>query len=495
KRTDTPRSIEYAVNGSELPDLSFDIGESYAGLLPIEDANSTDSSELFFWFFPSTNPAASKEIIVWFTGGPGCSSMSALLEENGPFTWMPGTYAPQLNPWGWNHLSNIVWIDQPVGTGYDLGNPTYHDEFDVATQFRGFWKNFVDTFDMHGYDVYITGESYAGLYCPYVAGGMIDQNDTTYFNVKGMIVYDGVIGDVSGDVVTVPFVDYWAGLFPFNDSFSESIHQRHESCGYAEYLEKYLVFPPAGYQPNNAQPGLVADQSDYQDGCFISGDIYDAISWLNPCFNIYEVNAECPLPYDPLGFAAGDDYSPPGAPEVYFNRTEVKKALHVPADADWEMCKNGVFPYGDRSPASSLVQIPKVIEHTGNVQLVHGMLDMVLFMNETLLTIQNMTWNGKLGFQSRPSDPLYVPYHQTPSLGTAAGAGVFGTAHHERGLTYLTVSLSGHEVPGWQPSVAYRQLEVLLGRVDNLQSTEPFTTDTYKTAQPKAALGSGTAPI
>ena len=38
---------------------------------------------------------------------------------------------------------------------------TAKNEDDVATQFMGFWKNFVDTFGMQGYKVYITGESYA----------------------------------------------------------------------------------------------------------------------------------------------------------------------------------------------------------------------------------------------------------------------------------------------------------------------------------------------
>ncbi|KAK6071167.1 serine carboxypeptidase [Seiridium cupressi] len=483
----TNKTERFAVNGSALPDVDFDIGESYAGLLPIGNSNDTD---IFFWFFPSTNEAAKEEIVIWFTGGPGCSSMSALLEENGPITWQPGTYKPQLNPWSWHHLSNVIWVDQPVGTGYDLGTPTAHNEFDVADQFRGFWKNFVDTFGMQNYKVYITGESYGGLYCPYIAGGMIDQNDTEYFDVGGMIVYDGVLGDVFGDIVAVPFMDFWHGLFPFNQSFSEQIHQQHQDCGFADYLDEYLVYPPAGLQPT-AQPGLNADQDDYLPGCYI--DYWDAILDLNPCFNVYEVSAQCPEPYDPLGFAAGNVYSPPGAPVIYFNRTEVKQALHVPVDTDWEMCKNGVFPTGDQSPSSSLVQIPKVIDKTQNVQLVHGTLDMVLLMNQTLLVIQNMTWGGQLGFQERPTEPLFAPYHSNPDLGTATGMGVFGTTHTERGLTYSTVTLSGHEVPGWQPSVAFRQLEVLLGRVENLQSTVPFTTDVNNTAQPdEASLGLGT---
>lgn len=484
---------KFSVDGTKLPDIDFDIGESYAGLLPISNS-SNEASELFFWFFPSTDGAVKDEIIVWFTGGPGCSSLSGLFEENGPVTWKPGTFGPVPNPWSWHHLSHVVWIEQPIGTGYATGSPTYKNEDELAQQFMGFWKNFVDTFGTHNYSVYITGESYAGMYCPYVASNMLDAKDSKYFNVSGMLIYDGVYVDVPmGSVITVPFVDSLPGLLPFNESFVKDIHKRHEDCKYAEYLEEYLVYPPSGQQPV-IPPGINENQSSYLSGCGIMGDVMEAIFDLNPCFNIYQVGAGCPLPYDPLGFSAGYDYNPEGAPVIYFNRTDVKAALHAPPDSDWALCKNDVFIFGDDSPGSSLFAIPNVIDKTQNVMLVHGALDMVLMMNGTLLAIQNMTWGGKLGFQKVPSDPLYVPYHENPSLGSTAGMGIYGTAHTERGLTFAAVTLSGHMVPANQPSVAYRQLEVLLGRVDNLQSQSPFTTDTNSTAQPKSELGSGTGP-
>ncbi|KAK7756509.1 hypothetical protein SLS62_001343 [Diatrype stigma] len=494
---------KFAVDSSALPDIDFDLGESYSGLLPIGNSSAADDdASLFFWFFPSADENVGKEIVLWFTGGPGCSSMSGLFEENGPVTWMPGTYKPIRNEWSWHQLSNVVWIDQPIGTGYTTGEPTAGGEEDVATQFRGFWKNFVDTFALQGYSVYITGESYGGMYCPYIAAGMLEQNDTEYYNVSGMLIYDGVYsGDpVSGDVAIAPFVDYWGGLFPFNDTFRADLEKRHADCGYADYLEKYLVFPPAGQQPTDESgdlPGIDSATGQYKEGCDMLNTVYGEALSLNPCFNIYQVGAGCPIPYDPLGFAGSSYYIPEGSPPVYFNRSEVKAALHVPAGSDWEMCKDGVFPTGDNSAPSSHFAIPRVIEGTENVILVHGALDMVLLANGSMLAIQNMTWGGQRGFQQRPADPLFVPYHPAgASQGSAAGAGVFGTTHSERGLTWAFVSLSGHMVPSNQPSVAYRQLEVLLGRVDGgLTSTAPFSTDADKTPQPDPdALGNGTAP-
>lgn len=86
-----------------------------------------------------------------------------------------------------------------------------------------------------------------------------------------------------------------------------------------------------------------------------------------------------------------------------------------------------------------------------------------------------MTWGGLQGFQTPPTNPFYVPYHTDVSDETLAGAGVFGSTVSERGLTFVGVDLSGHMVPQYAPSAAFRHIEALLGRVSGLNSTEPFT--------------------
>ncbi|CAK7220378.1 hypothetical protein SEUCBS140593_004215 [Sporothrix eucalyptigena] len=499
KRATSPQFLNsntssFAVNGTGIPDVDFDIGESYAGSLPLS-SSPNDPNKLFFWFFPSTNPSASKEIVIWLNGGPGCSSLEGMVQENGPFIWQSGTFLPVKNNWAWNKLSNIVYIEQPVGTGFSVGTVTATSEEDVAQQFLGFWKNFVNTFSLQGYKVYVTGESYAGMYCPYIASAMVDTNDTTYYNVSGMLIYDPVIGqnDVQDNIPAVTFVDYWTGLFPFNDSFVADIHSRDSSCGYTDYLNKYLVYPPAGQQPN-VIAGQNPNGTTKPDCAALYFDIVSAALQVNPCWDIYQVATTCPLLWDILGFPGTIEYSPAGA-NIYFERQDVKKAIHAPLNVTWSECSNGnVFVDGnDNSLPSSIHALPNVIDHTKNVIIGHGALDFVLIANGTLLTIQNMTWGGKLGFQSPPTEPLYVPLHDDPSLSSVAGSGVMGTVHSERGLTYVGVSLSGHMVPQYAPSAAYRHLEFLLGRVPSLSSTESFTTDKNVT-QPAGSIGNGNAP-
>jgi carboxypeptidase D len=207
----THNTDPFIVNGSALPDVDFDIGESYAGLLPIDNTGR----ELFFWFTPSDNPEADNEIVIWLNGGPGCSSLYGFLREQGPVLWRPGASVPVHNPWSWRNLTNIVWIDQPVGTGFSQGTPNATSSEDAAAQFLGFWRNFVDLFHLHHYRIFVTGESFAGQYVPYIADAMLEQENSELFNVSGIMMYDPSIGrpEVTKSIPIVAFTDQHRSRF------------------------------------------------------------------------------------------------------------------------------------------------------------------------------------------------------------------------------------------------------------------------------------------
>lgn len=169
---------------------------------------------------------------------------------------------------------------------------------------------------------------------------------------------------------------------------------------------------------------------------------------------------------------------------MYFQREDVQKAIHAPVGFEWRICspRGPIFNQGqDRSPppARNGGPLQTVIERTNNVIVGHGLLDMVLIANGTLLALQNLTWNGAQGFSEPLDKELYVPYHPQGIL-PQSGNGTLGHWTEDRGLTFCTVELSGHEVPGYQPGAAYRHLEKLLGRISSLDEESPFsTTATY----------------
>lgn len=120
-----------------------------------------------------------------------------------------------------------------------------------------------------------------------------------------------------------------------------------------------------------------------------------------------------------------------------------------------------------------------MIEQTNRVLIGHGTWDGRLILDGTLLSIQNMTWNGYLGFQRKPSQDFIVPIPNpkyaeqqgiegAPPSAEAAKQGVMGRRHYERGLMWVESYQNGHLQPQYQPRVALRQLEWLLGRIDQL---------------------------
>lgn len=76
-------------------------------------------------------------------------------------------------------------VEQPVGTGFSIGTPKATSQSDISRDFLKMFKNFEKTFGIKNYKIYVTGESYAGRYVPYISGAMIDANDTEYYDVKG----------------------------------------------------------------------------------------------------------------------------------------------------------------------------------------------------------------------------------------------------------------------------------------------------------------------
>lgn len=149
-----------------------------------------------------------------------------------------------------------MWVEQPVGVGFTQGVPDISDEIGLTKEFMGFFKNFIDAFGMHGWDIYLTGESYAGYYVPYIADGFVNASDSTYFNLKGVAINDPIIGDSTNqqETVIVAYADYWQKLMYLNETFMNTMREEAAACGYTTYLEKYLTFPPPGPLPLLSDP-------------------------------------------------------------------------------------------------------------------------------------------------------------------------------------------------------------------------------------------------
>lgn len=231
---------------------------------------------------------------------------------------------------------------------------------------------------------------------------------------------------------SVAALNYFENIFALNDTFTADVNKRANDCGYTGFLHESLTFPPI-HEPLPPAPNL--NRKD----CKIRDSIVSAASSINPCFNMMHLTDSCPKPWDVM--------SPQGQLN-YFNQTDVKSAIHAPsAVEEYRSCStSSTFPNDqDGSVPSALGPLPGVIERTNNTIITHGLLDFLMFINGTLISIQNMTWNGAQGFQRKPSKPFNVPSQLSSNAnGRRAAEGRMGTVHTERGLTFISVDNSGH---------------------------------------------------
>jgi carboxypeptidase C (cathepsin A) len=101
-------------------------------LLPdFQDWDDDQAAHLFFWYFEARKNPSKAPTSIYIGGGPGSTSFD---NTNGfPCSVSPDSNSTTLNKVSWNNHVNMLYIDQPLGTGFSyvsLQNGT----FDTITQ-------------------------------------------------------------------------------------------------------------------------------------------------------------------------------------------------------------------------------------------------------------------------------------------------------------------------------------------------------------------------
>ena len=145
-------------------------------------------SLFFYWLFESRNDPSSDPLVVWLTGGQGCSSELALFGENGPFI-ITDSAKPVYNKYGLNNFANILCVDQP---GFSYGDVPFDYEtnkVEIATTMWNFMLEFYTEYPQYSkLDLYIIGENYPGHYVPVIGKAIVGSNSIYAQNLKGIAV-------------------------------------------------------------------------------------------------------------------------------------------------------------------------------------------------------------------------------------------------------------------------------------------------------------------
>jgi len=143
--------------------------DSYSGYL-----NVSGTKALHYVLATSASDSAKDDpLLIWFNGGPGCSSMLGLWQENGPWVIDDDTQTMFVNEHSWNKQANVLYIESPSGVGYsimgdaeDIAHTDMSSSRDAFKALQEFYEKFPE---FKNNSLFISGESYAGLYVPYLA--------------------------------------------------------------------------------------------------------------------------------------------------------------------------------------------------------------------------------------------------------------------------------------------------------------------------------------
>ncbi|GAB5030423.1 serine carboxypeptidase ii-2 [Nannochloropsis oceanica] len=159
-----------------LPGLTTPLNfRQFSGYLPI-----TDTKNIFYWYVEAEETPDEAPLVFWTNGGPGCSGLFGLMNENGPFRPTADGKAVHLNPYSWNKVANMLFVEQPVTVGFSYtDNPedlvfgddqAALDNYLVILMFLNRYPH------MRHRDLYLSGESYGGHYLPFLARFILDKN-------------------------------------------------------------------------------------------------------------------------------------------------------------------------------------------------------------------------------------------------------------------------------------------------------------------------------
>ncbi|CAI2370466.1 unnamed protein product [Moneuplotes crassus] len=138
------------------------------------------TDEMFYWLMRSRNRPSRDPLVLWLTGGPGCGSQMSIFYQHGPW-YVNDDLTLRKNPHSWNEVANVVYVDQPLGSGFSSTEKPEHrarDQDDVNKALYLFLVKFFDKYpEFKGRNFYIAGESYAGHYVPGIVAYIIEQRD------------------------------------------------------------------------------------------------------------------------------------------------------------------------------------------------------------------------------------------------------------------------------------------------------------------------------
>ncbi|KAK7277270.1 hypothetical protein RIF29_18421 [Crotalaria pallida] len=396
-----------------------DLGH-HAGYYPIHRSHA---ARMFYFFFESRKHKEDDPVVIWLTGGPGCSSELALFYENGPFK-ITNNLSLEWNKYGWDKVSNLLYVDQPTGTGFSYSTDLRdirHNEEGVSNDLYDFLQAFFAEHPQYAKnDFFITGESYAGHYIPAFAARIHkgnQANEGIHINLKGFAIGNGL---------TDPAIQYKAYADYALDMgiIKQGTHDRLNMLLVPVCEAAIKLCGTVGKIA--CAPAFVLCNAIFKDILLHAGDT-----------NYYDIRKKCEgsLCYDFSNM------------EKFLNQKSVRDSLGV-GKIHFVSCSTEVYMAMLLDWMRNLeVGIPALLEDGINLLIYAGEYDLICNWLGNSRWVHAMKWSGQKEFVASPEVPFVVD-------GSEAGL-----LKNYGPLSFLKVHDAGHMVPMDQPKAALEMLK------------------------------------
>lgn len=261
--------------------------------------------------------------MLYFGGGPGCSSLLGAFVNNGPcrFDNINQT-EPSLNPYSFNAYANLLYVDQPLPTGFSYGNGTQpRSTKEAAVVVYDFLQAFYDQFpEYQERDVGIFTSSYGGHFGPEFTRFILEKNE-----------------EAAGHEIKVTAL----GL---DNAWMAPIIQDRANLEYAHKNNYRQLINDTAYE--SLVQGWEANQKPLIDECAATGAdqaCHDAwISYNNAGIEIFQ---NFPDDFKTFDIRPGAQSVP--SPEEYLQREDVRKAIGAEMTYDECAWPQGFIDSGD----------------------------------------------------------------------------------------------------------------------------------------------------
>ncbi|XP_077980276.1 retinoid-inducible serine carboxypeptidase-like [Glandiceps talaboti] len=401
-------------------------------------------AHMFWWLYQSTKqPYLSQPLVIWLQGGPGGSSCGfGNFEEIGPLD-------VNLNPRNTTWLSkvNLLFIDNPVGTGYSyvdnvdvMPKDVHGIAIDLVTLLKAFLSKHSE---FQTVPLYIFSESYGGKM-------------TAVFSLE---LYKAIQGkELTSDFRGCALGDSW--ISPMDSVNTWGPYLFHTSL---------LDTEPGLVDVNNAAKKCqdAVDKGNWKEATtlwnnaeVVVGQNTDNVNWYNILqHNVEESNQ---IFRHSLGeFYLDSLYHR----HVYYMQNDplsdlmngpIKEQLGIPKNVTWGGQTGEVFTSQSTDFMKPVIDTVDQLLSTTNLSVVvyNGQLDLIVDTPGTEAWIQKLQWDGLSGFNKSRRKPLYV-------TGKPGDTAAFVKSYDA--FTFYWILKAGHMVPADAGEMALEMMSMVTG--------------------------------